>query len=127
ESVSRWTRLQSARGGASLRESATYWLRRARERRGDGEQAARQFGTLVRDAPRTYYGLLAAKRAPGAGAPAGASPFAFPADPLEALQGDAPFARAAAPRGGGRGGFADEELDDLPRRAVGEPRRLYAL
>jgi soluble lytic murein transglycosylase len=127
ESTSRWTRLQTARGGASLRESATYWLGRAWERRGDREQAARQFGTLVRDAPRTYYGLLAAKRAPGVGAPAGASPFAFPADPLEALQGDARFARAAALRGVGLREFADEELDDLTRRAVGEPRRLYAL
>jgi len=127
ESTSRWTRLQTARGGASLREPATYWLGRAWERRGDREQAARQFGALVRDAPRTYYGLLAAKRAPGVAAPAGAPPFAFPADPLEALQGDARFARAVALRGVGLREFADEELDDLTRRAVGEPRRLYAL
>ena len=47
--------------GAS-RESATYWLGRAWERRGDRDQAARQFNTLVRDAPRSYYGILAARR-----------------------------------------------------------------
>ena len=51
---------------AALREAATYWLGRAWERRGDREQAARQFAQLVQDAPRTYYGLLAAKRAPAA-------------------------------------------------------------
>jgi soluble lytic murein transglycosylase len=127
ETTARWTRLQTARGGQSLRDSATYWLGRTWERRGDREQAARQFGALVRDAPRTYYGLLAAKRAPGS-APGGAAPaFAFPADPLEALQGDARFARAEALRGVGLREFADEELDDLTRRSMGEPRRLYAL
>ena len=127
ESTSRWTRLQTARGAAGLRDSATYWLGRAWERRGDRDQAARQFTALVRDQPRSYYGLLAAKRAPGA-APGGASsPFVFPADPLDALQGDARFERAVALRGVGLRDFADEELDDLTRKAVGEPRRLYAL
>jgi soluble lytic murein transglycosylase len=112
------------------------------ERRGDRDQAARQFAQLVKDSPRTYYGLLAAQRAPVAGrgaaagepsgsgksAPAaGQGPFAFPADPLEGLQGDARFDRAAALREVGLREFADEELDELTRRSVGEPRRLYAL
>jgi soluble lytic murein transglycosylase len=127
EAVARWTRLQAARGGSALREAATYWLGRALERRGDREQAARQFAQLVREAPRTYYGLLAAKRAPGAPVGGGPGAFAFPSDPLEALQGDERFARAVALRGVGLREFADEELDELTRRAVGEPRRLYAL
>jgi soluble lytic murein transglycosylase len=127
ESTSRWTRLQTARGGSGLRDSATYWLGRAWERRGDRDQAARQFAALVRDQPRSYYGLLAAKRAPGAAPGGPPSPFVFPADPLEALQGDARFDRAVALRGVGLRDFADEELDDLTRKAVGEPRRLYAL
>jgi soluble lytic murein transglycosylase len=127
ETTTRWTRLQTARGGASLRESATYWLGRAWERRGDRDQAARQFGALVRDAPRSYYGLLAAKRSPAAATGGAAPVFAFPSDPLEALQGDARFARAEALRAVGLREFADEELDDLTRRSVGEPRRLYAL
>ncbi len=149
EATARWSRLQVARGGqALLREAATYWLGRARERRGDREQAARQFAQLVKDSPRTYYGLLAAKRAPGAAAgrgepkasradttiePSGSSksagpgPFAFPADPREGLLGDLRFDRALALREVGLREFADEELDELTRRSVGEPRRLYAL
>ncbi|HTG11739.1 MAG TPA: tetratricopeptide repeat protein [Candidatus Eisenbacteria bacterium] len=142
EATARWTRLQAVRGGQSLRDAATYWLGRVWERRGDRDQAARQFAQLVKDSPRTYYGLLAAQRAPVAGrgaaagepsgsgksAPAaGQGPFAFPADPLEGLQGDARFDRAAALREVGLREFADEELDELTRRSVGEPRRLYAL
>ena len=127
ESTARWSRLQTARGVGSLRESATYWLGRAWERRGDREQAARQFTALVRDAPRSYYGILAARRAPTA-TPAAAGPaFTFPSDPLEALQGDARYARAETLREVGLREFADEELDSLTRAAVGEPRRLYAL
>ncbi|HUM17221.1 MAG TPA: transglycosylase SLT domain-containing protein [Candidatus Nitrosotalea sp.] len=126
ETTARWARLQTARGGQSLRDGATYWLGRAWERRGDREQASRLFVQLVRDAPRTYYGLLAAKRVPAA-PPGTGMPFTFPADPLEALQGDPRFARAEALRGVGLRQFADEELDDLTRSSVGEPRRLYAL
>jgi soluble lytic murein transglycosylase len=127
EATAKWSRLQSAKAGARLRDGATYWLGRAWERRGDREQAARQFTQLVRDAPRTYYGLLAAKRAPGAVPGAAPAPFAFPSDPIEALRGDARFARAEALQAVGLREFADEELDDLTRRSIGEPRRLYGL
>jgi soluble lytic murein transglycosylase len=131
ETTTRWGRLQSARGGQSLREASTYWLGRAWERRGDQEQATRQFTQLLKDAPRTYYGLLAAQRVPGGPAGRGAAappgPFAFPADPREAMQGDPRFDRAVALRDVGLAEFADEELDELTRRSVGEPRRLYAL
>jgi peptidoglycan lytic transglycosylase len=141
EATTRWSRLQVARGGHSLREATTYWLGRTWERRGDRDQAARQFAQLVKDSPRTYYGLLAAKRAPGAaagrdaaagepsgsGKSAGPASFAFPADPREGLQGDLRFDRAVALREVGLREFADEELDELTRRSVGEPRRLYAL
>jgi soluble lytic murein transglycosylase len=127
EAVSRWSRLQAGRGGGALRDAAIYWNGRALERKGDREQAARQFALLVRDAPRSYYGLLAARRAPGAPAGTGPAAFAFPTDPLEALQGDERFLRAGALRAVGLSEFADEELDELTRRSVGEPRRLYAL
>ena len=140
EATARWSRLQSARGGPALREAATYWLGRAWEQRGDRDQAARHFAQLVKDSPRTYYGLLAAKRAPGPAAPregaggesggpvkVAAASFAFPADPREGLQGDHRFDRAVALREVGLREFADEELDELTRRSVAEPRRLYAL
>ena len=138
EATARWSRVQVARGGQSLREAATYWVGRAWERRGDRDQAGRQFAQLVKDSPRTYYGLLAAKRAPAAGRGAaagepsgsgksGMAPFTFPTDPREGLQGDPRFDRAVALREVGLGEFADEEMDELTRRSVGEPRRLYAL
>jgi soluble lytic murein transglycosylase len=127
ETTSRWGRLQVSRGGPGLREAATYWLGRAWERRGDRDQAMRQFSHLVKDAPRSYYGLLAAKRMPAAAAGGAPAAFAFPSDPLEALQGDPRFARAAALRSVGLRELADEEMDELTRRSVGEPRRLYAL
>jgi soluble lytic murein transglycosylase len=139
ETTARWGRLQVARGGSVLRDAATYWLGRAWERRGDRDQATRLFAQLVKDSPRTYYGLLAAQRAPGApagrgGAAAGeasgsskSGAFAFPTDPLDALQGDVRFDRAAALREAGLREFADEEMDELTRRSMGEPRRLYAL
>ena len=129
EAAARWSRLQSARGAGERREAATYWHGRALERKGDREQAGRQYALLLKDAPRTYYGLLAAKRAPTApaGTAAGAAAFTFPSDPLEALQGDERFLRAGALRAVGLREFADEELDELTRRSVGEPKRLYAL
>src|SRR4029450_5550537 len=37
------------------------------------------------------------------------------------------FARAEALRAVGLAGFADEEMDELTRRSLGEPKRLYAL
>jgi soluble lytic murein transglycosylase len=141
EATARWTRVQVARGGQSLREAATYWVGRAWERHGDRDRAARQFAQLVKDSPRTYYGLLAAQRAPAlrgaaAGEPSGSGkafptsgtvPFVFPPDPREGLQGDPRFDRAVALREVGLREFADEELDELTRKSVGEPRRLYAL
>jgi soluble lytic murein transglycosylase len=126
EATSRWGRLQTAKGGQSMRDATTYWLGRAWERRGDREQANRLFTQLVRDTPRTYYGVLAAKRVPTV-APGTGPPIAFPADPLEALQGDMRFARAEALRGVGLRQFADEELDEITRTSVAEPKRLYAL
>ncbi|HEX7215957.1 MAG TPA: transglycosylase SLT domain-containing protein [Methylomirabilota bacterium] len=125
ETTARWGRLHTSKGGQSLRDATTYWLGRAWERRGDRDQANRLFTQLVRDAPRTYYGVLAARRVPAV-APSAAA-FAFPADPLEALQGDARFARAEALRGVGLRQYADEELDEITRTSVAEPKRLYAL
>ena len=127
EAVSRWSRLQAGRGGSALRDAAIYWHGRALERKGDREQAARQFALLVKEAPRSYYGLLAAKRAPGAPAGTGPAGGAFPTDPQEALRGDERFLRAGALRAVGLREFAEEELDELTRRSVSEPRRLYAL
>ena len=128
DAAGRWNRLLTARGGQAHREAATYWIGRAYEQRGDGEQAARQYAQVLSDGPRSYYGGLAVRRGAPVGPPrAAATLVALPGDPREPLVADARFARVEALRQVGLGEFADEEMDDLTRRSLGEPRRLYAL
>ncbi len=124
-----WGRSASARGGQAHREAAAYWIARASDQRGSAELAARQFAQIRADAPRSYYGVLAAARVAGAAPPRASttSALVLPADPREPLLGDARFARVEALRAVGLGEFADEEMDELTRRSLGEPKRLYAL
>jgi soluble lytic murein transglycosylase len=128
ESVSRWSRLLTAGTGQALREAATYWIGRAHQQRGESELARRQFGRLEAEVPRSYYGLLAARRSrriPTARAATAA--VVLPSDPREPLAADARFARVEALRAVGLGDFADEEMAELTRRSLAEPVRLYAL
>ena len=139
EATTRWSRLQGARGGQALRESATYWVGRAWEQRGDRDQAARQFAQLAEGfaahllRPARGQARAVARRRrgrderSGQAARSSVAAFVFPADPGEALQGDPRFDRAVALREVGLREFADEELDELTRRSAGEPRRLYGL
>jgi soluble lytic murein transglycosylase len=128
EAAARWARLLSVRGGQSHREAATYWIGRAHEQRGESELAARQFAQVQADAPRSYYGILAARRAPRRAVLRAAPPGPpLPADPLQALEAEPGFARVEALRSVGLADFADEEMDELTRRSIGEPQRLYAL
>ncbi|HET7874784.1 MAG TPA: transglycosylase SLT domain-containing protein [Methylomirabilota bacterium] len=126
EGASLWGRLGTIRGGQPYREPALYWTARAREAGGDREGAQRQFALLLQDAPRSYYGVLAAQRGAWA-APRAVSAASLPPDPLQPLQGDTRYARAEALRAVGLGDWADEELDEIGRRALGEPKRLYAV
>jgi soluble lytic murein transglycosylase len=73
--------------------------------------------------------MLAARRIGGATSAPGSAPPAvtLPAEPLEPLQADASYARVQALRAVGLDGFADEEMADMARRAVGDPKRLYAV
>jgi soluble lytic murein transglycosylase len=131
EAAHRWSRLSTIRGGQRLREAGSYWIGRAHEMRGDAEAATRQFTSIVASVPRSYYGVLAAARV-GRSAPppardaAGAGP-ALPADPLEPVRGDERYVKAEALRAIGLASFADGELEDLGRRAAGDPARLYAV
>jgi len=124
-----WARIFAIRGGHTYREAATYWLGRADELRGEAELAARRFGQLEGEAPRSYYGILAARRGGPRDPPSRASTVAvaLPAEPLEPLQADPGYARVEALREVGLGSFADEEMAEMTRRSLGEPRRLYAL
>jgi soluble lytic murein transglycosylase len=87
----------------------------------------------VAEAPRSYYGVLAARRAPRAqpnparNAASAQLAASLQGDPRETLQADAPYARVEALRAVGLGDFADEEMDEAVRRSTGDVRRLYAL
>ena len=134
EAAERWGRIPGVRTASQgYRDASMYWIGRTHEQRGDAEGAARQFANVVAEAPRSYYGVLAARRAPRAQPNQGRNPASaqlaasLPVDPRETLQADAPYARVEALRAVGLGDFADEEMDEAVRRATGDLRRLYAL
>jgi len=134
EAAERWGRIPGIRTASQgYRDASMYWIARTHEQRGDAAGAARQYAHLVAEAPRSYYGVLAARRAPRAQPnparnPASAQLAAsLPVDPRETLQADAPYARVEALRAVGLGEFADEEMDEAVRRSTGDFRRLYAL
>ena len=134
EAAERWGRIPGVRTASQgYRDASMYWIGRTHEQRGDAEGAARLFTSLVAEAPRSYYGVLAARRAPRARPNQGRNPASaqlaasLPVDPRETLQADAPYARVEALRAVGLGDFADEEMDEVVRRSTGDLRRLYAL
>jgi soluble lytic murein transglycosylase len=134
EAAERWARILAVRAAnQNYRDAAFYWNARAQAERGEVEGAARQFAQLISESPRSYYGVLAKQRAPHVQPSPGRNPASaqlaatLPAEPRDALQADAPYARVEALRSVGLGDFADEEMDELVRRASGDPRRLYAL
>jgi soluble lytic murein transglycosylase len=134
EAAERWGRISAIKTASqAYRDASAYWIGRAHEQRGDAEGAARQFAYVVADAPRSYYGVLAARRAPRAQPNPARNPAlaqlaaSLPADPRETLQADPPYARVEALRSVGLGDFADEEMDEAVRRSAADPRRLYAL
>ncbi len=128
EAATLWGQILKIRGGQSHREAAAYWSGRAAEARGDRDQAARQYAQVLAEAPRTYYGVLASRRgSPPDGAARPAVTVALPADPLEPLRADGRYTRIEAMRAVGLGELADEELDELARVSLGDPKRLYAI
>ena len=126
DAASSWSRIQTARGGQPYREAVSYWLARADEVRGETAAAAKKLARIQGEAPRSYYGVLAGHRS-GRSASSSSAPASLPADPLEALQGDASYARVEALRAVGLALFADEEMAEMTRRVAGDPKLLYAL
>lgn len=127
EAARSWSRILAIRGGSTYREATTYWLGRADELRGEPERGSRHFARLQGEAPRSYYGVLAAQRSGRQTAPAGPAPSTLPTDPLQPLRGERDYARVEALRAVGLGTFADEEMAELARRAAGDSTLLYAL
>jgi soluble lytic murein transglycosylase len=121
-----WLRLVEIPGGRAWRQPALYWAGRATEQTGSREAAEALYRRVFHDGPRTYYGMLVARRiavpveAPEPG-------LRLPADPREAVADDPGFLRVELLRRVGLADFAVQELDNVVLRAVGDPIRLYGL
>jgi soluble lytic murein transglycosylase len=122
-----WSKLVETAGGRSYRLGALYWSGRAHERAGGRASAERSYTRILREAPRSYYGMLAARRLATAVEPAGEPSIRLPADPQEIIAVDPGFGRVDLLRRIGLTEFALAELEDVVRRSVGDPVRLYAV
>ena len=121
-------RLAALPTGVLYRPPATYWAGRVREALGEEAEARRLYGTVVAEAPRGYYGILAAQRTRERPAARGrALTAALPADPFKPLASDRRFQKAAALSALGLIEFALNELEEIQSRSLAEPLKLYAL
>jgi soluble lytic murein transglycosylase len=133
-----WARLVDSPGGRVYRTAAIYWRARAIEQLTGAPAARRLYAQAVAEAPRGYYGMLAADRLKGeAGADSngnalvaerakGSGPsLVFPADPAAALAEDPGFLRVDLLRRIGLVEHAWQELEDVVQRATGDTVRLY--
>ena len=134
EAAERWSRILTLRTASqNYRDAALYWTARAQSAAGQADSAAKYFAQLISESPRSYYGILASRRAPRVLPAPGRNPAAaqlaasLPGDPRELLQADPPYARVEALHAVGLDDFAIEEMDELVRRSLGDARRLYAL
>jgi len=121
-----WTKLSQLPGGRAYRVAALYWTGRATER-SSRAGAEKLYERVIRESPRSYYGVLAARRvaAPKDGAVEPA--IRLPADPSEAVADDPAFVRVELLRRIGLVEFAWQELEEAVRRSVGDTVRLYGL
>jgi soluble lytic murein transglycosylase len=121
-----WTRLAEAPGGRAFRREALYWRARAVEHVRGRDAAEPLYVKLLTEAPRSYYGMLAARRGTRAPeAPSRSATAAFPPKPEEAVAADPSFARVDLLRRIGLVEYAWEELEDVVRASVGDHVRLY--
>jgi len=123
-----WARLADLPGGRAYRIPALYWAGRAREQLGGERTGARLFASVLSEAPRSYYGMLAARRAsaPRHETPT-ALPVSLPPNPDDAIVNDPGYVRVALLRRIGLIEDALTELEDVVHRSVGDSLRLYGL
>ncbi|MBI2158202.1 MAG: transglycosylase SLT domain-containing protein [Candidatus Rokubacteria bacterium] len=117
-----WTRLTGPTGGP-YRAPGLYWAARARER--SGGNAARLYQQVLAEAPRTYYGVLAAARLGNGPTRGTKAALALPPEPGTALAHDPGWARVDLLRRIGLVEHAWQELEDVVQRAAGDPVKLY--
>jgi soluble lytic murein transglycosylase len=122
-----WLRTTELPGGRAHRVPALYWAGRVKEQTAGRAAAAPLYRKVIAEAPRSYYGILAARRVTAPEPPSGVPAIHLPADPQEAIADDPGFARVELLRRIGLVEFAVQELEDVVMRSVGDPVRLYAL
>ena len=121
-----WTRLADLGSAGAYRMPALYWSGRAREQAGGGG-AADLYNQILAEAPRSYYGMLAAARLGRAREGGVSGQIALPPEPREALTDDSGFARVVLLRRINLVEEAAAELEDVVQAAVSDPVRLYGL
>ncbi len=120
-------RLVELPAGSAYRLAAAYWAGRARKNLGESGEAQRLFRLLLASAPRSYYGILAARHGSGnVRAPKTPLSIQFPADPLAPLAAELRFVKAEALRAMGLADHARAELEEFSA-AVSDPLKLYGL
>jgi soluble lytic murein transglycosylase len=121
-----WTRLAELGSAGAYRLPALYWTGRAREQVGTAG-AADLYNQILAEAPRSYYGMLAAGRLGRTREGGVSGQIALPQEPREALADDASLARVVLLR---RINLIEEaafELEDAVQGAVSDPVRLYGM
>jgi soluble lytic murein transglycosylase len=124
EAAAQWAKLD-ATGNRVWKLPALYWTARATEDARGRAAAAPLFAQVLAEAPRSYYGTLAARRIEGARAGVRPADVRLPADPTEAVANDPGFARVDLLRRLGLVEDALEELADVVEQAGGDTVRLY--
>ena len=120
-----WARLAEAPGGRAFRREALYWRARAVEQLRGRDAAEPLYAKVLTDAPRSYYGMLAARRVARAPETPRRNGAVLPAKPEDAFAADPGFARVDLLRRIGLVEYAWEELEDVVRASVGDHARLY--
>lgn len=121
-----WTRLADLGNAGAYRMPALYWTARAREQAG-GTGAADLYNQILAEAPRSYYGMLAAGRLGRAREGGVAGQVALPREPREALADDSSLARVVLLRRINLVEEASAELEGAVQSAASDPVRLYGM
>ena len=121
-----WARLAELPSAGAYRMPALYWTGRAREQAGGGE-AAELYNQILAEAPRSYYGMLAAGRLGRAREGGVAGQIALPPEPRDALTDDSGLTRVVLLRRINLVDAAASELEDAVQGAASDPVRLYGM
>lgn len=119
--------LVTLKSAPAFRIASAYWAGRSQEALGATAEARRLYALVLKEAPRGYYGALAARRSGSVSGGDGANPPSLPANPLDSLAGDLRFARVEALRSLGLAEWASLELDELLFSSAGDPSKLYGV